>query len=194
MNEELLCLKTAIHQLDRFYDPTISYIVVQKKHHTRFIQQDLRWWEIFSKFFISLFRDKGNVPPGTVVDSTITSPLRFDFYLCSHRGAIGTSRPAHYIVLYDSWHLSADEWQCDCFNGVFCTLQQLVYALCHVYARCNKSVSIPAPVYYAHLACDRAKYLLKYARMGEVLGSDLSVHMLEQNFTLNPDTPNMYFI
>ncbi|EFO28035.2 hypothetical protein LOAG_00451 [Loa loa] len=169
MNDELLCLKTAIHQLDRLYNPTVSYVVVQKRHHTRFIEQDME-------------RVKGNVPPGTVVDSTITNPLRFDFYLCSHHGAIGTSRPSHYTVLYDSWHLSADEWQ------------QMIYALCHVYARCNKSVSIPAPVYYAHLACDRARRLLKYARMGEALRNETNARTLEQSFTLNPDTPNMYFI
>uniref|UniRef100_A0A158Q7C7 Piwi domain-containing protein n=1 Tax=Elaeophora elaphi TaxID=1147741 RepID=A0A158Q7C7_9BILA len=166
MNDELLCLKTAIHQLDHLYHPTVSYVVVQKRHHTRFIEQDMK-------------RDKGNnIPPGTVVDSTITSPLRFDFYLCSHRGAIGTSKPSHYIVLYDSWHLSADDWQ-------------MIYALCHVYARCNKSVSIPAPVYYAHLACDRAKRLLKYARMDEISGNEPSIRMLEQSFALNPDTPNI---
>uniref|UniRef100_A0AAF5PZW2 Piwi domain-containing protein n=2 Tax=Wuchereria bancrofti TaxID=6293 RepID=A0AAF5PZW2_WUCBA len=169
MNDELLCLKTAIYQLDRCYCPTLSYVVVQKRHHTRFIEPTLK-------------RDKRNVPPGTVVDSTITNPLRFDFYLCSHRGAVGTSRPSHYTVLYDSWHLSADEWQ------------QMIYALCHVYARCNKSVSIPAPVYYAHLACDRARRLLKYTRISEPLRNESNVHILEQSFALNPDTPNMYFI
>ncbi|KAL4667542.1 hypothetical protein H8959_006231 [Pygathrix nigripes] len=28
----------------------------------------------------------GNVPAGTTVDSTITHPSEFDFYLCSHAG------------------------------------------------------------------------------------------------------------
>ena len=28
----------------------------------------------------------GNVPPGTTVDSGITHPSEFDFYLCSHAG------------------------------------------------------------------------------------------------------------
>ncbi|VDN87401.1 unnamed protein product [Brugia pahangi] len=91
----------------------------------------------------------------------------------------GTSRPSHYTVLYDSWLLSADEWQ------------QMIYALCHIYARCNKSVSIPAPVYYAHLACDRARRLLKYTRISEPLRSESNVHILEQSFALNPDTPNI---
>ncbi len=33
----------------------------------------------------------------------------------------------------------------------------MTYYLCHIYARCTKSVSIPAPVYYADLAAYRAK-------------------------------------
>uniref|UniRef100_A0A0R3S6U7 Piwi domain-containing protein n=1 Tax=Elaeophora elaphi TaxID=1147741 RepID=A0A0R3S6U7_9BILA len=42
MNVELLCLKTAVHQLDQLYHPTVSYVVVQKRHHTRFIEEDMK--------------------------------------------------------------------------------------------------------------------------------------------------------
>lgn len=31
---------------------------------------------------------------------------------------------------------------------------------CHTYARCTRSVSIPAPAYYAHLVAFRARYHL----------------------------------
>ena len=34
-------------------------------------------------------------------------------------------------------------------------LQQLTYQLCHTYVRCTRSVSIPAPAYYAHLVAFR---------------------------------------
>ena len=57
----------------------------------------------------------------------------------------GTSRPAHYIVLLDANHLSADE------------LQELSYSLAYGYARCTRSVSLPIPVYYAHHAAFRAR-------------------------------------
>jgi len=36
-------------------------------------------------------------------------------------------------------------------------IYKLTYYLCHVYARCTRSVSYPAPAYYAHLATDRAR-------------------------------------
>lgn len=132
LREEIGSAKAACKKLDPTYDPTITYIVVQKRHHTRFFVENPK--DAVSE----------NVPPGTCVDERVSSSTLFDFFLASHLGAIGTSRPSHYYTLYDSWRLSADE------------LQQVTFALCHLYGRCNRSVSIPAPVYYAHLACARA--------------------------------------
>ena len=60
----------------------------------------------------------------------------------------GTSRPSHYHVLWDDNNFQADE------------LQLLTYQLCHTYVRCTRSVSIPAPAYYAHLVAFRARYHL----------------------------------
>lgn len=60
----------------------------------------------------------------------------------------GTSRPSHYHVLWDDNHFESDELQC------------LTYQLCHTYVRCTRSVSIPAPAYYAHLVAFRARYHL----------------------------------
>lgn len=51
-------------------------------------------------------------------------------------------------MLWDDNSLSADE------------LQQLTYQMCHTYVRCTRSVSIPAPAYYAHLVAFRARYHL----------------------------------
>ncbi|KAL1727089.1 Piwi domain-containing protein [Schizophyllum commune] len=88
----------------------------------------------------------GNAPAGSVIDTNIVDPVEFDFYLQSHAGIQGTSRPVHY------WEnqLSAD------------ALQHFTYNLCHVYARATRSVSIPAPTYYADIVCARAKTHYKY--------------------------------
>ena len=51
-------------------------------------------------------------------------------------------------MLWDDNHFDADELQC------------LTYQLCHTYVRCTRSVSIPAPAYYAHLVAFRARYHL----------------------------------
>ncbi|KAJ3399687.1 hypothetical protein HDV05_001575, partial [Chytridiales sp. JEL 0842] len=86
----------------------------------------------------------GNIRPGLVVDGDITHPTYFDFYLNSHAGLQGTSRPAHYTVLYDENKFSPDE------------LQQMVFNLCYGYGRATKAVSVCPPAYYAHLAAKRA--------------------------------------
>ncbi|THH32884.1 hypothetical protein EUX98_g1281 [Antrodiella citrinella] len=130
---ELPRIKKACESLN--IDPKITVIVVGKRHHVRF----------FPKTSDGGDRRSGNCFAGTVIDRDITHPVEQDFYLQSHAGLLGTSRPAHYNILYDENNIPADG------------LQQLSFALCHVYARSTRSVSIPAPVYYADIVCSRAK-------------------------------------
>ena len=57
----------------------------------------------YHRFFPQSERDadrSGNCPAGTVVDREIAHPTEFDFYLQSHGGLLGTSRPAHYSVRF----------------------------------------------------------------------------------------------
>ncbi|CAE6485724.1 unnamed protein product [Rhizoctonia solani] len=114
-------------------NPTITVVVVGKRHHVRF-------------FPTHGAEDRsGNCPAGTVVDDVVGHPTEFDFYLQSHGGLLGTSRSSHYNVLFDQNNFTAD------------AMQAVSFALCHVYARATRSVSIPAPVYYADIVCERAK-------------------------------------
>ena len=69
---------------------TITLIVVGKRHHVR----------LFPTKENEADRS-GNCVAGTVVDSDVVNPVEFDFYLLSHGGILGTSRPAHYNVLLD---------------------------------------------------------------------------------------------
>ncbi|KAF8968250.1 ribonuclease H-like domain-containing protein [Flammula alnicola] len=89
----------------------------------------------------------GNCHAGSVIDSEITHPAISDFYLQSHSAIQGTSRSSHYIVLKD-----------ENFNSDLSKIQDLAYTLCHVYAKATRSVSIPAPVYYADLVCSRGVF------------------------------------
>ncbi|CBY20341.1 unnamed protein product [Oikopleura dioica] len=135
---ELRAIREACVKLEPSYQPGITFVVVQKRHHTR----------LFCKNKDDKIGKSGNIPAGTTVDVGICHPTEFDFYLCSHAGIQGTSRPSHYHVLWDDNNFTADE------------LQVLTYQLCHTYVRCTRSVSIPAPAYYAHLVAFRARYHL----------------------------------
>ena len=139
--EEIAALQRACTELEVGYQPKITFIVVQKRHHTRFFPKDRKDENGRGK----------NVPPGTMVDCTITHPTQFDFYLCSHAAIQGTSRPCHYHVLWDDSDFTANE------------LQYFSYQLCHMFWRCNRSVSYPAPTYYAHHDASHARMLLQAA-------------------------------
>jgi eukaryotic translation initiation factor 2C len=135
MDEEVKAIKLACSTLEKSYDPALSFVAVQKRHHARFFPVDIK------------DADKtGNCMPGTVVDSDICHPTEFDFYLLSHPGLQGTCRPTHYHVLHDENNFSAD------------SLQELTYRLCYTYARCTRAVSIVPAVYYADIIAARARY------------------------------------
>ncbi|TFK24642.1 Piwi-domain-containing protein [Coprinopsis marcescibilis] len=133
--DEVMAIKGALLELE-ISQCKLTYIIVGKRHHIRFHAVNRE------------FRDprSENALAGTVVDTVITHPIEFDFYLLSHGGILGTSRPAHYTVLYDENGFSADK------------MQEMSYCLCHGYASATRSVSIPIPVYYADKACEQARY------------------------------------
>ncbi|VDN11749.1 unnamed protein product [Dibothriocephalus latus] len=208
LHEELRAIQRACRRLRQDYEPAITFIVVQKRHHLRFKPSDPR---------------ARNIDPGTVIDKEVTHPREFDFYLCSQEGiqvgsplpvfvlpylvrcisrcyrcivAIlagflviigsveegeqacvmpGTSKPAHYHVLYDD-----SNWNSD-------TLQSFTYYLCHAYLRCCRSVSYPAPTFYSHLAAFRARDWLKECqRPGELFVG-------ENKFKVNSTQENCMF-
>lgn len=56
------------------YEPPITFIVVQKRHHIRLFPTNERESDDRNK----------NVRAGTIVDTEITHPSHIDFYLVSH--------------------------------------------------------------------------------------------------------------
>ncbi|KAK4952526.1 hypothetical protein LTR10_009332 [Elasticomyces elasticus] len=127
----------------------LTFIVVGKRHHTRFFppKDDEKYVD-----------DNGNMKPGLVVDSVITRPQNvenktqakiFDFFLQSHAALKGTAKSAHYIVLEQGKHMSANK------------IQTLTHNFCYNYARAAKGVSYAGPAYYADRLADRGTHYLR---------------------------------
>ncbi|GAA5839913.1 hypothetical protein JCM3766R1_004719 [Sporobolomyces carnicolor] len=134
---EVGAIRNACHRIDPEFKPALTFIIVGKKHHISIFPKNPRDGD-----------RNGNVTAGTIVDTTITNPLTFDWYMQPHAALLGTGRPAHHTVLVDDSKFSPD------------VLQELMNNLSYSYARCTRAVSIPAPCYYANLLCDRAALLL----------------------------------
>jgi eukaryotic translation initiation factor 2C len=66
---ELVAMREACRELEEGYQPQITYIIVQKRHHTRFFPVDNNKYK------------NGNALAGTVVDMGINHPTEGDFYL-----------------------------------------------------------------------------------------------------------------
>ncbi|KAI3917030.1 hypothetical protein MKX01_003479 [Papaver californicum] len=139
LNIELDQIIEACKFLDDKWNPKFTVIIAQKNHHTKFFQNG----------------SPDNVPPGTVIDKQICHPRNNDFYICSHAGMIGTTRPTHYHVLMDEIGFTADD------------MQELVHSLSYVYQRSTTAISVVAPVCYAHLAAAQMLQFLKFEEMSE---------------------------
>jgi len=77
-------------------------------------------------------------------------------------------------------------------------LQELSFALCHVYAAATRSVSIPAPVYYADRLCARADFQFKpemdYADETSTDTSEFSLKRWQDGLGQSVLRQQMYFI
>lgn len=136
----------------------LTFIVVTKRHHVRF----------FPRPHDPSADRSGNCPAGFIVDSDIVYSTMPDFYLQSHSGIKGTSRPSHYTILQQDPFWTVEQ------------LQELSFGLCHNYAAATRSVSIPAPVYYADKACTFADFMFDSNFNLE----ETSTHTSDQPFNL----------
>ncbi|UMM39373.1 hypothetical protein L5515_016456 [Caenorhabditis briggsae] len=134
--EEKRSVETACRSIAADFNPTLTYIVVTKRHHTRF----------FLKNEEEGLAEQGfNVRPGTLVEDTVTTKNYYDFFLTTQVGQIGLARPTHYYVLHNDWKVPATFWP------------TVTHALTYLFCRSTSTVNFPAPVLYAHLAAKKAK-------------------------------------
>uniref|UniRef100_T1IRX2 Uncharacterized protein n=1 Tax=Strigamia maritima TaxID=126957 RepID=T1IRX2_STRMM len=122
---EINQINRAIEALgDPTYQPKMSFIVVNKRINTRFFQSGTEGWE--------------NPLSGTVIDTVVTRPERYDFFLVSQSVRQGTVGPTQYNVIYDSSNLIPDR------------MQRFTYKLTHLYYNWQGTIRVPAPCQYAH--------------------------------------------
>ncbi|KAF5391908.1 hypothetical protein D9757_001740 [Collybiopsis confluens] len=135
---------------------------------------------------------KGNCVAGFVSNQEdLSHPSTTDFYLQSHSAIQGTSRSGHYTVIRDEiFDLNVEK------------IQGLAFSLCHVYAKATRSVSIPAPVYYADLACARSEFHYVPGTSGAMSDSasvssgngGFILDEWQMNFKPAKGVSNMYFL
>ncbi|CAP34259.1 Protein CBG16129 [Caenorhabditis briggsae] len=134
--EEKKSVENACRVIAPGYNPTLTYIVVTKRHHTRFFLRNEEE---------GLPEQGFNVRPGTLVEDTVTTKDYYDFFLTTQVGQVGLARPTHYYVLWDTWKVPATFWP------------TITHALTYLFCRTTNTVNLPSPLLYAHLAAKRAK-------------------------------------
>eukprot|EP00794_Sanderia_malayensis_P014355 gene14355-15851_t len=120
---EMPQVKKAIEAIAPGYNPKFAWIVVKKRINAKFFREG---------------RDLANPIPGTVIDTEVTKPEWYDFYLVSQSVRQGTVSPTHYNVIHDSSGLKPDH------------IQRLTYKLTHLYYNWQGTIRVPAPCQYAH--------------------------------------------
>ncbi|KAK2945790.1 putative piwi like protein [Blattamonas nauphoetae] len=104
------------------YRPQTAYIMVNKRINHRF------------------FTPNGdNIQPGTIVDTVVTSPLYYDFFLVAQSvNRFTTALPTRFVVLQSDLKWTNHQ------------LQDFTYQLCHLYCNFPGAISLPMPVQVAH--------------------------------------------
>ncbi|XP_025194220.1 piwi-like protein Siwi [Melanaphis sacchari] len=121
---EVKLLQTACAKIYGTMSVPFTFIIVTKRISTRF-------------FALSQSGPK-NPQPGTVVDTVVTDPTKYDFFLVSQHVKEGTVTPTHYNVIEDTFKLPPDY------------MQRLTFKLTHMYYNWSGTIRVPAPCQYAH--------------------------------------------
>uniref|UniRef100_A0A6Q2XKA3 Piwi-like protein 1 n=1 Tax=Esox lucius TaxID=8010 RepID=A0A6Q2XKA3_ESOLU len=124
VNYEVPQIMGCIKSMEQKYEPKLTVVVVKKR--------------ISSRFFARIDGKLTNPPPGTCIDTEVTRPEWYDFFIVSQAVRMGSVSPTHYNVVYDSSGLKPDH------------MQRLTYKLCHMYYNWQGIIRVPAPCQYAH--------------------------------------------
>jgi hypothetical protein len=148
--------RTFAESIRQSADPNITTVIVTKRRHTKFYPYNVSNANDTTR--------RTNCQPGTCVDSGVTHPNFFEFYLQSHHPLQGTARPARYFVLENGMGLTEQQ------------LQEFTYELCYSYVCATLPVGYAPPAYYADRLCERARcYFAHLLKSQDPVDDDNSV-------------------
>ena len=102
--------------------PKINFCVVNRKTSSKFFENG---------------KELKNPESGTVIDSGVTSPGYYEFYLQPQYVNQGTANPVYFHVLYDTTGVPIE------------IFEEMTYKLTYYYTNWNGPIPIPAPLQYA---------------------------------------------
>ncbi|CAH1760606.1 7207_t:CDS:10 [Entrophospora sp. SA101] len=121
-DQEITALKAAfktVYSKHKQNLPKLTFVIVQKRHRARALA-------------LNSSNKNQNCEQGTVIFTGIVVPQNFEFYLYSHTGRLGTSKPTHYYVIYDERGFSNEEMFEFTYKLCFLSASQSSKKLCNI--------------------------------------------------------------
>ncbi|KAK6041481.1 piwi domain protein [Cooperia oncophora] len=126
-------IRTGITSLSAAYKPSVTALAVSKDHNERLYKANISGNRAVDQ----------NIPPGTVVDTKIVSPVINEFYLNAHSAFQGTAKTPKYSLLADDSKIPLD------------VIEGMTHALCFLHEIVTSTVSVPAPLIVADRCAKR---------------------------------------
>ncbi|KAK6036911.1 piwi domain protein [Cooperia oncophora] len=126
-------INTGITSLSATYKPSVTALAVSKDHNERLYKANISGNRAVEQ----------NIPPGTVVDTKIVSPVINEFYLNAHSAFQGTAKTPKYSLLADDSKIPLD------------VIEGMTHALCYLHEIVTSTVSVPAPLIVADRCAKR---------------------------------------
>lgn len=114
-------------------EPKVTALAVSKDHNER----------IYKSNIVGKRAAEQNIPGGTVVDTTIVSPVINEFYLNAHSAFQGTAKTPKYSLVADNSQISLD------------AIEGVTYGLCYLHEIVTATVSLPVPLVVADRCAKR---------------------------------------
>ncbi|KAE9416566.1 hypothetical protein Angca_007488 [Angiostrongylus cantonensis] len=124
---------TAISCISLENEPKVTALAVSKDHNER----------IYKSNIVGKRAAEQNIPGGTVIDTTIVSPVINEFYLNAHSAFQGTAKTPKYSLVADNSQISLD------------AIEGVTYGLCYLHEIVTATVSLPVPLVVADRCAKR---------------------------------------